>query len=230
MPIIGGQSTPQKKLKVVKQPKLGDFRESSTATVANETMFTKARTVADTGVDKGSYDTAVTNRKGQTSSSVEELKTYDKTHPSAKTGGGGGGGKTTDTFGSTKTGKWAGGAVGQWKTGATGKWSGGVTGGGGGGGGFGGIGKTGTAAAKNDQAQVDRVRKDSGFSGMHGGYATESGGAAGGGGTGSPYAPGLSEVVKSTGVKSTEQLKGISVEETVKGARRTKKTGQKRSL
>jgi hypothetical protein len=121
-----------------------------------------------------------------------------------------------------KVGKWEAGATGKWKQGATGQWAGG--------GGGGGIGKTGSAAAANDQAQVDRVRKDSGFSGMHGGYATESGGAAGGGGTGSPYAPGLSETVRNLGLKSSS-LEGKSVEETIsRGARKTKKTGQKRSL
>jgi hypothetical protein len=143
-----------------------------------------------------------------------------------------------------KQGKWETGAEGQWKSGdAVGPWEGGkqgkwqkgaeggwVTGD-----------KTGPwsgasgKAAKDSMNEVsttrgaggyDRTDYGPGFSGV-----TESGGGAGGGGgTGSPYAPGLSEVVKSTGVKSTEQLKGISVEETVKGARRTKKTSQKRSL
>jgi hypothetical protein len=56
------------------------------------------------------------------------------------------------------------------------------------------------------------------------------GGFGGGGGTGSSFAPGIAQTVQSLGLSSVEKLRGKSVEETVKGARRTKKTSQKKSL
>jgi hypothetical protein len=132
-----------------------------------------------------------------------------------------------------KTGKWEQGATGQWKQGAVGKWKVGTEGGGG----FGEPAKrpfiTGSrfdARGGTNPTPVNYHNSefyDGQGDNLIGGQAA---GGGGGGGTGSPFAPGLAEAVKATGVKSSEQLKGISVEETVKGARRTKKTGGKRTL
>jgi hypothetical protein len=142
----------------------------------------------------------------------------------------------------TKTGKWAQGATGQWQQGAEGPWAGTTTttkkktGGtyAGGGGGDGRIRPrlegTRGGGVSDFRGARDLPSRDGVVEYVDGNGEVTGGAGGGGGGTGSPFAPGLSETVRGLGLRSSS-LEGKSVEETIsRGARRTRKTGQKRSL
>lgn len=117
----------------------------------------------------------------------------------------------------TKVGKWEAGAVGQWKTGG---------------------GKTGEGSRGTPNVRPRDLIEGThpgpfrdGRSLVYDGSASDgttplddNGALGGGGGTGNPLA-GVASALKSTNIKTTEQLAGKSVEESIKGARRTRKTG-----
>jgi hypothetical protein len=146
-----------------------------------------------------------------------------------KSGGGKKSGGTSDTVG-----PWESGQLGKWQTGFEGRWKSGSDNGSGGDNGKnwyqqGSRPSDTVGGARNaGQRQVDEYRSGAGFAGVQDPLGVESGGGAGGGGTGSPLL-GVSSALKATGLKTTSEIAGKSVEEAVKGARRTKKTGQKRS-
>lgn len=136
--------------------------------------------------------------------------------PNRDGGGGGGGGTTSSTLSPTR----------QRQT-NTGKTGGTTYSRPGGGGGISRIGKVmngpGVVGSRNVISHFDGSTDISTTD-----NTIEDGGAVGGGGgTGNPLA-GVSSALKSTSIKGSK-LEGMSVEEAVRGARRTRKTGAKRA-
>jgi hypothetical protein len=220
MPVIGGQSTPKPKkapVKVVIKDPTANTAENAAANYNDPNENTGAWNLQKTGPG--------TNYKNVSSTSFD-----NPTKP-------GGGTKKTSSGTSGTAGPWESGTnVGKWEAGATGRWEqrsfNKDSVGGGGGTPHHGI----HEGNMNSIMDVQRIRDRNGTSGvfdpygMESGAGGESGGGAGGGGTGSPLL-GVSSALKATGLKSTANIAGKSVEEvtSAKGARRTKKSGQKRS-
>jgi len=123
-------------------------------------------------------------------------------------------------------GPWESGAKGKWKKGATGAWEGGAEGK------WADRGKSRVGPTGPSIADGFRDRNLVGsrnvIENFDGSVVDSAGGAGGGGGTGSPLAAATS-AVRGLGLK-TAQIKGESVEELVgRGAKRTRRTGAKRS-
>jgi hypothetical protein len=167
----------------------------------------------------------MTNKKAKSLATATKKASAEGTSSALKGGGGGGGKKTAGGGGGSKTqrsGKWTQGAVGQWKAGSTKTRSGGGGGGGaagggraGGGGGLQGAFKGGNVGSRN------RMDNSDGSS-----WETDSdneGGQGGGGGTGNPLGAAMSALEGKT-LKPNQ-----TVEDFARGAKKTRKTGAKRT-